>query len=77
MSKATALYIQTSSSDTYLFIEQDGFVAEGLIKYLREVFEDEYPWIEDIEVRALGWDIDTLDIEEVFTDIYAENDKIQ
>ena len=76
MAIATAVYIRTSSGDESLFCEPDGFVAEGLIAFLRGEFEEEYPWIEHIHVQALGWEVGTLDMAEVFDDIYAEMDKI-
>ena len=67
---ATAISVKTCSGDSYLFCEPDGFIAEGLVVFLKQEFEDEYQWIEEVAVEALGWDIDTLSIDEVFDDIY-------
>ena len=73
---ATAINIKTCSGDCHLFCEPDGFIAEGLIVYLKQEFKDEYPWIEEIGVKALNWDIKTLNIDDVFEDIYNELDKL-
>jgi hypothetical protein len=72
---ATAIYVRTESGDGYLFCEEDGFTAEGLIKFLRDALYTEYAWIANFDIVALNWDEDTLDINAVWEDIQKELDK--
>ncbi len=76
MSKATAVSVRTESGDYYLWCEEDGFTSESLTKFLKEKLGDEFPWVNSIEIDALGWDKSTLSINKVFGAVYAELDKI-
>lgn len=73
---ATAIYVRTESGDSDVFIQEDGFNAEGLTSYLRAVYGEEYPWISEIKLSALNWIPEEELINEVFEDIYIEMDKL-
>ncbi len=76
MSRATAIAIGTSSNDHYYYCVEDGFSAESLVKFLKDKLGDEFPWINFLNVEPLNWDKSTLDIDEVFDEVYKEMDKI-
>ena len=75
MSIATAISVTTQSGDSYLFCEDDGFSSDSLVKYLKDTLADEFIWIDRINVEAHGWDVNTLNIDEVLDVVYKEMDK--
>jgi len=76
MTRATAISVRTTSGDSYLFCEEDGFNAESLTQFLKEQLDEEFPWINDIKIESHGWDKNTLKLSKVFGSIYEELDKI-
>ena len=72
MTIATAIRVDMLTGASHLIIEPDGFISDGLIAYLQQEFKEDYLWISTIEVKALGWDIETLDLVEVYEDIYSK-----
>ena len=73
---ATAINVTMLDGNEYLFCEDEGFSSESLVKFLKEQLGSEFEWIETIKAESHGWDITTLNLQEVLDEVYKENNNV-